>query len=54
MVVAVVVEDGVIKVEAEVIVVSVEWELVESEDVVDVECEVVVVGLVGVEDNSVI
>ena len=52
MVVAVVVEDGVLEVKVEVNVVAVEWDLVESEVVVDVECEVV--GFVDVKDDSVI
>ena len=34
--------------------VVVKWEVVESEVVVDVECEVDVVGLVDVEEDSVI
>ena len=54
MVVDVVVEDGVIEVKIEVNVLAVEWELVKSEVVVDVEYEVVIVGLVDIEDDSVI
>ena len=54
MVVAVVVEDGVIEVEVEVEVLVVKWEVVESEVIVDVVCEVVVVGLVVVVKDGVI
>ena len=54
MVVDVVVEDGVIEVKIGVNVLAVEWELVKSEVVVDVEYEAVIVGLVDIEDDSVI